>query len=152
MTIRLSDTSFAGTARTLVAVGTSSEASMFWTIRAAAPRIGLVTGPASFGSGAFSAAFAGAGFAGAGLGGADLAAVPPADPVEVAVGAGPGLGAGFGGAGLGAALLASVAGEGAAPFEEDVEPPARPSARSAVGTVPFSSVAGPLVLPTPVGL
>ena len=44
MTIRLSMSSFAGTARTLVAVGTSSEASMFVTTRAAAPRRGVMTG------------------------------------------------------------------------------------------------------------
>ena len=38
MTIRLSISSFAGIARTLVAVGTSRLASMFVTVRAAAPR------------------------------------------------------------------------------------------------------------------
>src|SRR3954447_25722645 len=40
MTIRLSANSFAGTARTLVAVGTASEAFMFLTTALAAPRIG----------------------------------------------------------------------------------------------------------------
>src|SRR6185369_8109458 len=40
ITMRLSASSFAGTARTLVAVGTASEASMFCTIRAATPRSG----------------------------------------------------------------------------------------------------------------
>jgi hypothetical protein len=40
MTIRLSMSSLAGTARTDVAVGTASEASMFVTTRALAPRIG----------------------------------------------------------------------------------------------------------------
>ncbi len=38
MTIRLSDNSFAGTARTEVAVGRSSEAVMFRTTAAAEPR------------------------------------------------------------------------------------------------------------------
>ena len=38
MTIRLSIISLAGMARTLVAVGTSSEADMFLTTAAAAPR------------------------------------------------------------------------------------------------------------------
>src|SRR5689334_24465149 len=40
MTMRLSASSFAGTARTLVAVGTASEAFMFLTTALAAPRIG----------------------------------------------------------------------------------------------------------------
>src|ERR1700748_3385113 len=40
MTTRLSAINFAGTARTLVAVGTASEASMFATTREAAPRSG----------------------------------------------------------------------------------------------------------------
>src|SRR5215218_5667154 len=44
MTMRLSASSFAGTARTLVAVGTWSEASMFWAMRAAAPRHPLDVG------------------------------------------------------------------------------------------------------------
>src|SRR4051794_15954672 len=38
MTIRLSQSSFTGTERTLVAVGTLSETSMFCTVRAGAPR------------------------------------------------------------------------------------------------------------------
>ncbi len=38
ITMRLSASSFAGTARTLVAVGTVSESSMFFAIAAAAPR------------------------------------------------------------------------------------------------------------------
>ena len=38
MTMRLSQSSLAGTARTLVAVGTVSEASMFCAVRAGAPR------------------------------------------------------------------------------------------------------------------
>jgi hypothetical protein len=43
MTMRLSASSFAGTARTLVAVGSSSEACMFFAIALAAPRSGLTT-------------------------------------------------------------------------------------------------------------
>ena len=38
MTVRLSHSSFTGTERTLVAVGTVSEESMFCTVRAGAPR------------------------------------------------------------------------------------------------------------------
>src|SRR5947208_7769349 len=84
MTVRLSTSSLAGTARTLVAVGTARLASMFVTTRDAAPRSGRRSPPvvdgaaAAFGSGAgFSCAFgAGAGFsAGAtGAGGGWLAA------------------------------------------------------------------------------
>ena len=45
MTIRLSNSSFAGTARTLVAVGTCSDCCMFETTRAAAPRSGVDPAP-----------------------------------------------------------------------------------------------------------
>src|SRR4051795_401396 len=45
MTIRLSASSLAGTARTLVAVGTASEAFMFLTTLAAAPRSGVRVTP-----------------------------------------------------------------------------------------------------------
>src|SRR3954447_22999154 len=45
MTMRLSAMSFAGTARTLVAVGTVSDWSMFATIRAVTPRSCVVRGP-----------------------------------------------------------------------------------------------------------
>ena len=38
MTMRLSQSSLTGTERTLVAVGTVSDASMFCTVRAGAPR------------------------------------------------------------------------------------------------------------------
>ena len=38
MTVRLSHRSLTGTDRTEVAVGTLSDASMFWTVRAGAPR------------------------------------------------------------------------------------------------------------------
>ena len=51
ITMRLSASSFAGTARTLVAVGTCSDASMFCTIRAATPRSGVVLGAPAGGRG-----------------------------------------------------------------------------------------------------
>src|SRR4051812_24216001 len=70
MTIRLSTSSLAGTARTLVAVGTVSEAFMFLTTLAAAPRSGLrggppVSSPAAGRAAAGLAAGAAAGVAGA---------------------------------------------------------------------------------------
>jgi hypothetical protein len=55
MTMRLSASSLAGTARTLVAVGTVSEAFMFLTTAAAAPRRGLCLPPATGAAGAFAA-------------------------------------------------------------------------------------------------
>src|SRR4051812_49691096 len=55
MTMRLSASSLAGTARTLVAVGTVSEAFMFLTTLAAAPRSGICLAPAA---GALAAGFA----------------------------------------------------------------------------------------------
>jgi hypothetical protein len=75
--MRLSAISFAGTARTLVAVGTLSDASMFATMRAATPRIGLVLTPvgAAFAGGAVGSAFAGAGAAFDGAGAAAGAVV-----------------------------------------------------------------------------
>src|SRR4051812_8583303 len=69
MTMRLSPSSLAGTARTLVAVGTVSEAFMFLTTAAAAPRSGDDFGPA-----ASDGAFAGAGGLAAGAAGATGAA------------------------------------------------------------------------------
>src|SRR6185369_16213407 len=85
ITMRLSASSLAGTARTLVAVGTARDASMFWTIFAATPRIGVVEGLAGAAAGAAATgAGAAAGVAGAGVGGA------------VAAGAGAALAAGAG--------------------------------------------------------
>ncbi len=56
MTMRLSMSSFAGTARTVVAVGTSRLDSMLVTTRALAPRMGVVlaslSGPAALGAAA----------------------------------------------------------------------------------------------------
>src|SRR6478609_2915996 len=60
MTIRLSASSLAGTARTLVAVGTVSETFMFLTTLAAAPRSGDCLPAATGGAGAALAAGAGA--------------------------------------------------------------------------------------------
>src|SRR3954447_15248164 len=69
MTMRLSASSLAGTARTLVAVGTVSERFMFLTTAAAAPRSGDCAPPATGAVGfaaAGAAALAGAGAAGGG--------------------------------------------------------------------------------------
>src|SRR5215475_8643147 len=66
MTIRLSESSFAGTARTLVAVGTVKDWSMLATIRAATPRSTVVCAVAAGLLGAVvvgGAAFAGIGLA-----------------------------------------------------------------------------------------
>src|ERR1700749_4531106 len=52
MTIRLSISSLAGTARTLVAVGTSSDADMFLTTAAAAPRSTCTSSPSAGGGAA----------------------------------------------------------------------------------------------------
>src|ERR1700739_2263521 len=52
MTIRLSIISLAGMARTLVAVGTSSDADMFLTTAAAAPRSTCNSSPSAGGGGA----------------------------------------------------------------------------------------------------
>src|SRR3954468_135341 len=71
MTMRLSASSLAGTARTLVAVGTVSEAFMFLTTAADAPRSGdclpAATGVAGFAAGA---GLVSAGLLGAGAGAA----------------------------------------------------------------------------------
>src|SRR5919107_940298 len=88
ITIRLSMSSLAGTARTLVAVGTWRLASMFCTTRADAPRSGTssvsAAGSAAAGRGAVRAGLlcAGVGVVAAGWGvrWAVAAAVPPAGP------------------------------------------------------------------------
>src|ERR1700759_678447 len=61
ITIRLSASSLAGTARTLVAVGTVSDCCMFFAMAAAAPRIGLTCSPSAGLTGVALAAAAGAG-------------------------------------------------------------------------------------------
>ena len=63
MTIRLSIINLAGIARTLVAVGTSNDADMFFTTAAAAPRRTCVTTP--FPDGTEAAVFGAAGAAAA---------------------------------------------------------------------------------------
>ncbi len=80
MTTRLSIMSLAGMARTLVAVGTSSDAFMFLTTAAAAPRSTWLSsiGAAAAGlaaAGAGAAAVAGAGCAGAGVAGVGAGAL-----------------------------------------------------------------------------
>src|SRR3954454_6574469 len=106
MTIRLSASSLAGTARTLVAVGTLSEASMFCTIRAATPLSGTffsgTPSPATLaGAAAFGCAAALDGFAAAGV-------------VAVAAGAAGAAGAADGDAAAGAALAGAFIVVGAA--------------------------------------
>src|SRR4051812_9298986 len=63
MTVRLSCSSLAGTARTDVAVGTSRLAAMLATTRAAAPRSGLVGAPSGGGGPAGSGCDEGDGWA-----------------------------------------------------------------------------------------
>jgi hypothetical protein len=92
---RLTSSSLAGTERTDVAVGTSRLASMFVTMRAAAPRRGSGSSPSST-TGAVP--FDAAGFGAAGVGGAGAA----------------GAGGAVGAAGAGAGAGAAVAGAGAA--------------------------------------
>src|SRR5215217_3136164 len=101
MTMRLSASSFAGTARTLVAVGTVSETFMFLTTLAAAPRSGdcvpAATGAAALAAGfsaglaagAFSAGAFGAGATAAGALGAGAfgAGAPAAGALGAAAGA-----------------------------------------------------------------
>src|SRR5206468_5252555 len=74
--MRLSASSFAGTERTLVAVGMVSDRSMFFAMTAPAPRIGLTWSPSTILTGEASAAmvrFTGAG-AGAAAGAARVTA------------------------------------------------------------------------------
>ncbi len=59
MTIRLSIISLAGKARTLVAVGTSNDADMFFTTAAAAPRSTRLSSPSAEGAGAATFGLAG---------------------------------------------------------------------------------------------
>src|SRR5438067_13232974 len=73
ITMRLSTSSFAGTARTLVAVGTVSDWSMLATIRAAMPRSGTVFAPVGRGVAGFAVLPSPAGAAGALAGGAGAA-------------------------------------------------------------------------------
>ncbi|CAM5339356.1 hypothetical protein STENM223S_06580 [Streptomyces tendae] len=99
MTMRLSNSSFTGTARTDVAVGSSSEAFMFFATAAAGPRRVTISGP----SGAESASLAGAAFA-CGLA-AGLAGAAAGFAAGAAGAAAAGCGAGFAGAGAGAAAF-----------------------------------------------
>ncbi len=105
MTMRLSINSLAGTARTEVAVGTSSEASMFDATAFAGPRSWISSGPSA-------AAFAGAaGAAAFGAGGAAGAAASGAGAAAGCAGAGAAAGAaGAGAAGAAAAGAATGAG------------------------------------------
>ena len=95
MTMRLSIISLAGIARTLVAVGTSSEADMFFTTAAAAPRSTCASSPSAVGV---------AGFACAGLGLAGATSVLAAGGCVTAGGASALAGAGSAFAGAASAL------------------------------------------------
>src|SRR5262249_1718281 len=114
MTIRLSEISFAGTARTLVAVGTAREASMFSTIFAATPRIGLVLPPDVLPPDGLAGAAALAG-GGALTGAAGLAGAAFGAGCTGAAGAFGAAGTAAAGAALAGAAL-SVTGAGAPPF------------------------------------
>src|SRR6476620_4432676 len=83
MTVRLSIISLAGMARTLVAVGRSSDSDMFFTTAAAAPRSTWTSSPSAGGGPT--------GRAGAGAGGALVAPLPA---VAVVAGGGEGARAG----------------------------------------------------------
>src|SRR4051812_13550165 len=113
MTMRLSASSLAGTARTLVAVGTVSDTFMFLTTLAAAPRRGLCLPAATGAAGGLGAGFSG-GFAGAFSAGAldaGAAAVVVAFGVTWRDGAGESsAGAGAGWTGAVAAPLGDAAG------------------------------------------
>ncbi|GFG94892.1 hypothetical protein MTIM_07710 [Mycobacterium timonense] len=106
----MSISSLAGTARTLVAVGTSSDADMFLTTAAAAPRSVCNSSP-SAGGGV-------AAFAGAGRAGTPLPAAVLTGGVVLAGGAGLGVGgaagAGFAGAGAAAARPSPLVAEAGA--------------------------------------
>jgi hypothetical protein len=110
ITIRLSTRSFAGTARTLVAVGTARDASMFWTIRAATPRSVVVSADfsATGSLAAGAAALAGAGAVARGCAGA-FVGVSALPSLFAAAGAAAGLAA------VGLAAAARGSGEEAAP-------------------------------------
>src|SRR5437868_3758376 len=102
MTMRLSIISFAGIARTLVAVGMVSEADMFRATAAAAPRRTFDSGPAAGAAAGFAAG------AGAAAGFAAAAGAGAATGLAAGTGAG-GVTAGAAGAGTEAAGGAGVA-------------------------------------------
>src|SRR3954451_13053758 len=99
--MRLSASSLAGTARTLVAVGTVSETFMFLTTAADAPRSGDCL-PAAIGVAGLAA---GAALVSAGLLSAGLLGAGAGAGAAATVGAGCGAGAACCGAGFGAAPL-----------------------------------------------
>src|SRR6478609_3416865 len=103
MTMRLSKSSFTGTARTDVAVGSSREAFMFFATAADGPRSVTYSGPAGASVEASAFAAAGAAFAGAALAGAAGAAFAGA------AGAAGAAAAGAAGAACGAAGACAVA-------------------------------------------
>src|SRR5512139_601387 len=126
MTVRLSQSSFTGTERTLVAVGTLSEMSMFCAVRAGAPRStvswgsslasGCGAGSGSFGTGAV---VLGAAFAGVTSARGRAAAALLAWGVGFSAGLGAGFAAGFSGAFFAGAFAAACSGA-LAPFGRTV--------------------------------
>ena len=116
MTMRLSMSSFAGTARTDVAVGTSSEDSMLVTTRAAAPRRGVCTSSSTgfwAAAGFCSSRGVGSAFFGSALGSALAGSAFFASALGSAV-FGSAVGSAFFASGAGAALGSLAA--GASPF------------------------------------
>src|SRR5882757_6125737 len=122
ITTRLSASSLAGTARTLVAVGTVSEVCMLATTRAEAPRSVIdVSPPASWTPGVLcglgAAAFAGSGGGAAGADAAGAGAADVGDGAAVGVvGAGAAWAEGAALAGVGAGSAARGGVVGAEPF------------------------------------
>src|SRR5262245_15942778 len=111
MTMRLSESSLAGTARTLVAVGRVSEASILDTIRAATPRMGAVCAPGRTSPAGAVGALAGSALAGSALVGSALAGSTLAGATAGA--AGPAVGVGVGGEAVGAVFAVGGAAAGA---------------------------------------
>src|SRR5882757_4700072 len=112
MTVRLSNISLAGMARTLVAVGTSSEAFMFLTTAAAAPRSTATSSPSAVGA-AGGLALSGSALAGSGAGLAGAAAAGAAAFGAGGAAAGAGVGVdGADGCPLPFEAVASVVGSG----------------------------------------
>ena len=119
MTMRLSIISLAGMARTLVAVGTSSEAFMFLTTAAAAPRSTANSSSSPGGGPAGDFGLAGSALAGrpgaSALAGAGLAAAGAGLGSAAGAGLGSGGGAGFGVGGVIRLPLAPARSDGAWP-------------------------------------
>src|SRR5882757_5977536 len=113
MTMRLSNSSFTGIARTEVAVGSSSEACMFFATAAAGPRSGTYSVPFAAGAAPFEAALPAGAVAFAGEAAGLAGAVAGAGADAWAAGAGwAAAGAGAGAAGAADAVEAAGLGAG----------------------------------------